>query len=204
MLGYKPDPWEIEHTYNLIGYMAWSLSSGWDTDMALYKIQQVVSDTLFRELLPQLKFHDIPVFPEFMSSDNTLELQSAMVDAIEIIDELGLQVFEASNNWAVSGKKSETGMPLMSNDMHQGLMSPGIWYQMHQVIDGELNVTGVVLPGNPYIIAGHNEDIGWGMTNVTVDDLDFYLETINPSDSNQYLLDGEWKDMRIVKEEIIV
>jgi len=204
MLGYKPDPWLIEHTYNLIGYMAWDLSSGWNTDMALYKIQQVVSDTLFSELIPDLDYQGIPVFPEFMSADNTLELQSAMPDAIEIIEELGLQVFEASNNWAVSGSKSETGMPIMANDMHLGLMSPGIWYQMHQVIDGEMNVTGVALPGAPYIIAGHNEDIGWGMTNVAVDDLDFYLETINPADSNQYLLDGEWKDMRIVKEEITV
>jgi len=204
MLGYKPDPWELEHSFNLVGYMAWDLSSGWSTDMALYKIQQVVSDTLFKELLPDMKFQDTPVFPEFMSSDNTLELQSAMTESIALIDELGLQVFEASNNWAVSGKKSETGMPIMANDMHLGLMSPGIWYQMHQVIDGKLNVTGVALPGAPAIIAGHNEDIGWGMTNVTVDDLDFYLETINPADSNQYLLDGEWQDMRIVKEEIYV
>jgi len=204
MLGYKPEPWEIEHSFNLIGYMAWDLSSGWNTDMSLYKIQQLVSDTLFRELLPDMSSHDIPVFPEYMSTDNTLELQSAMSDAIGIIDELGLQVFEASNNWAVSGEKSETGMPIMANDMHLGLMAPGIWYQMHQVIEGELNVTGVVLPGAPLIVAGHNEDIGWGMTNVTVDDLDFYLETINPADSNQYLVDGEWKDMRIVKENIPV
>ncbi len=54
MLGYKPDPWEMVHTFNLIGYMAWDLSSGWNTDMALYKMQQVVSDTLFRELLPDM------------------------------------------------------------------------------------------------------------------------------------------------------
>ncbi len=204
MLGYKPDPWELVHSFNLIGYMAWDLSSGWNTDMALYKIQQVVSDTLFQELLPDFSFQGIPVFPDYMISAKNLELKSAMNDAIEVIDELGLQVFEASNNWAVSGKKSETGMPIMANDMHLGLMAPGIWYQMHQVIEGELNVTGVSLPGAPYIIAGHNEDIGWGMTNVTVDDLDFYLETINPADSNQYLLDGSWVDMRIVEEKIVV
>ena len=85
-----------------------------------------------------------------------------------------------------------------------GLMAPGIWYQMHQVVEGSLNVTGVVLPGAPYIVAGHNEDIAWGMTNVTVDDIDFYLETINPADSNQYMLDGEWKDMELVEEQIMV
>jgi penicillin amidase len=204
MLGYKPEPWEPIHTLNMIGYMAWDLASGWSTDMALYKMQQVLPDTLFQELLPEMKFQSIPVFPEYMRSDETLELQSSMDDAIGIIEKLGLQVFEASNNWAVSGKKSETGMPIMANDMHLGLMAPGIWYQMHHVIEGALNVTGVVLPGSPYVIAGHNEDIGWGMTNVAVDDLDFYLETINPADSNQYLLDGEWIDMRIVEEQIVV
>jgi len=204
MLGYKPDPWEPIHTVNLIGYMAWDLSSGWSTDMALYKMHQVLPDTLFKELLPDMKFQSIPVFPEFMSADESPELLSGMDDAISFIEEFGLQVFEASNNWAVAGKKSETGMPIMANDMHLGLMSPGIWYQMHHVIEGQLNVSGVVLPGSPYVIAGHNENIGWGMTNVTVDDLDFYLETINPADSNQYLLDGNWVDMRIVDEEIVV
>jgi penicillin amidase len=204
MLGYKPETWTLVHTCNLIGYMAWDLSSGWHTDMALYKLQQTVSDTLFRELLPDLSYQEIPVFPEFMSTNPALELQSALSDAIGIVDQLGLQVFEASNNWAVSGQRSETGMPMMANDMHLGLMSPGIWYQMHHVIEGKLNVTGVCLPGAPFVVAGHNEDIGWGMTNVAVDDLDFYLETINPADSNQYLLDGRWMDMRIVKEEIPV
>jgi penicillin amidase len=202
LLGYKPDPWEPIHTVNMIGYMAWDLSSGWNTDMALFKTQQVLSDTLFRELLPEMHFQSIPVFPDFMRSADDLELQSAMEEAIGVIEKYGLQVFQASNNWAVAGQKSETGMPIMANDMHLGLMSPGIWYQMHHVIEGKLNVTGVVLPGAPYVIAGHNEDIAWGMTNVTVDDLDFYLETINPSDSNQYLLDGKWVDMRIVEEEI--
>jgi len=204
LLGYKPDPWEIVHTYNLIGYMAWDLSSGWNTEISLYKIRQLVSDTLFNELLPDMKLHDIPVIPDFKSSDHTPELQSAVPGAIRAIRDLGLQVFEASNNWAVSGKKSETGMPLMANDMHLGLNAPGIWYQMHQVIEGKLNVTGVALPCTPFIIAGHNEDISWGFTNVTVDDLDFYLETINPADSNQYLLDGEWQDMRLVEEKISV
>ncbi|MEN8230121.1 MAG: penicillin acylase family protein [Bacteroidota bacterium] len=204
LLGYKPDPWEIIHTANMIGYMSWDLSSGWGAEMALYKMQQVLNDTLFKELLPNMKYQSTPVFPEYISSNENLEMQSAMDDAIGIVEKLGLQAFEASNNWAISGSKSETGVPLMANDMHLGLMAPGIWYQMHHVVEGKLNVTGAVLPGAPYVIAGHNEDIAWGMTNVTVDDMDFYLETINPEDSNQYLVDGVWRDMKLVKEEIKV
>ena len=92
----------------------------------------------------------------------------------------------------------------MANDMHLGLMAPGIWYQMHHVAEGTVNVTGVALPGTPFVICGHNEDIAWGMTNVTVDDIDFYLETTHPSDTNRYLLDGSWREMTLVNEAIRV
>ncbi len=64
----------------------------------------------------------------------------------------------------------------LSNDMHLGFGSPGIWMQMHQVIPGKLNVTGVVVPGEPFVVAGHNENIAWGMTNLMVDDIDLFSE----------------------------
>lgn len=204
LLGYEPEKWTLVHTTNLIGYMAWDLTSGWSADMAIYKISQLVSDSLLKELYPDANVQSRHIFPEYMSDNPGLAMNNDLQEAIESIDALGLKVFEGSNNWAVSGVKSETGMPLLANDMHLGFMSPGIWYQMHQVVEGKLNVTGLVLPGQPYVICGHNEDIAWGMTNVTVDNLDFYLETVNPADTNQYRLNGRWVDMRIVKETIPV
>ena len=203
LLGYKPEEWTMVHTANLIGYMAWDLTSGWSSDMAIYKIAQVVDEALLQELLPwDGDFKTRFVFPDYIDEHPELAMNTTIEEAVEIINKLGVKVFEASNNWAVSGEKSETGMPLLANDMHLGFMSPGIWYQMHHVVEGKLDVTGVVLPGQPYVITGHNEDIAWGMTNLTVDNLDFYLETINPQDSNQYKLNGRWVDMRI-EEEVI-
>ena len=70
---------------------------------------------------------------------------------------------------------------------------------MHQVVKGEMNVTGLVLPGAPVIICGHNDSIAWGMTNTYVDNLDFYEEKINPADSNQYEFNGDWKNFEIQK-----
>jgi len=205
LLGYKPEPWTPVHTTNLIGYMAWDLTSGWASDMAMYKIAQVVDDALLQELFPwEDDFKTRFVFPDYMDEHPELVMNTTIEQAQKVIDKLGIQVFEASNNWAVSGERSETGMPLLANDMHLGFMSPGIWYQMHQVIEGELDVTGVVLPGQPYVICGHNQDIAWGMTNLTVDNLDFYLETINPQDTNQYKLNGKWEELRIVEEKINV
>ncbi|HRV15346.1 MAG TPA: penicillin acylase family protein, partial [Spirochaetota bacterium] len=129
-------------------------------------------------------------------------LSNTILPATEKLVSLGAGVFSASNNWAVSGKKSTTGKPILANDMHLGLFIPGIWYQMNQIVEGKLNVTGVAIPGQPCIICGHNEYIAWGMTNVMVDDMDFYLEKINPANKYQYMLNGKWKDMIVVKEEI--
>ncbi|HOF21893.1 MAG TPA: penicillin acylase family protein, partial [Bacteroidales bacterium] len=83
-----------------------------------------------------------------------------------------------------------------------GLSSPGIWMQMHQVVPGKLNVTGVIVPGEPFIVAGHNENIAWGLTNLMVDDVDLFREEINPDNENQYYFNGEWRNM-LVRKEII-
>lgn len=205
LLGYEPEAWTMAHTINLIGYMAWDLTSGWTADMAIYKISQAVGDSLLLELFPWNKEEKTTyVYPKYIDEHPELAMTNTLEEAVNTIDNLGIQVFQGSNNWAVSGEKSETGMPILANDMHLGFMSPGIWFQMHQVIEGELNVTGLVLPGEPFIVAGHNEDIAWGMTNVTIDNLDFYLETLNPQDTNQYKLNGGWIDMRVKEENIIV
>jgi penicillin amidase len=199
VLGYKPETWEPVHSINLIGYMAWDLSMGWGTEYFLHTLRAEVSDSKIAELIPDLKRHKTAVYPEFGAVK--IPAENTLLSATKNLKDLGLEIFNGSNNWAVSGKKSKTGMPLLANDMHLGLFAPGIWYQMHVVVNGKLNVTGVALPGQPSIIAGHNENIAWGMTNVMVDDLDFYAETFN-KDSTKYLLDGEWKDLQIKKEII--
>ena len=128
---------------------------------------------------------------------------SSLLMKSQALEGTGADVFDGSNNWAVSGEHSVTGHPLLANDMHLGLSVPGIWIQMHEVIPGKLNVTGLVLPGQPLIICGHNDSIAWGMTNTYVDNVDFYEEKINPADSNQYEYEGEWKDFSVVIEKIM-
>ncbi len=205
ILGYTPDPWEMFHSINLIGYMAWDLSFAWDMEIFLHKLREKIPQGKFNKLLPRGQNHRTFVIPGFV-----LKAQERLAVAARKPAELGLGVFHGSNNWAVSGSKSTTGKPLFANDMHLGLFAPGIWYQVHQVIENKegknegdlLNVTGLALPGAPFVVAGHNERIAWGMTNVMVDDLDFYLETINPNNPDQYWLDGEWHNMTTRLEEI--
>jgi len=189
ILKYKPEYWEPVQTLNMIGYMAWDLKAGW-SEILLNDIRKTVDSLRYRQLLPDLMREQPAVY-------------SAIVPGLllhtDLLQELGADILDGSNNWAVSGAKSATGMPLLANDMHLGLNIPGIWYQMHQVVKGEINVTGLVLPGTPVIICGHNDSIAWGMTNTYVDNLDFYEEKINPADSDQYEFNGEWKNFEIQK-----
>jgi penicillin G amidase len=198
ILGYKPEPWLPLYSINLIGYMSWDLTSGWGIEMLLHQLGREISSGQLQELLPAWEHHSIPVFPDYSKE---IVLGETFLSANAELEKLGVGIFQASNNWAVSGAKSKTGKALLSNDMHLGLFAPGIWYQMHQVAEGSIRVSGVVLPGQPFVISGHNDSIAWGMTNVAVDDLDFYAETLN-DDSIQYLLDGQWTNLLIKEERI--
>ena len=203
ILGYKPERWQPIHSINLIGYIAWDLNGSWNAEIVLHKLEAKLTKAQVADFVPGYDSTLATIYStkaKFTGTDWCSELQKAN----EKIEDLGLQVFHGSNNWVVSGSKTSSGKPMLANDMHLGFNAPGVWYQMHQVIPGKLNVTGVVLPGQPFVVSGHNDSIAWGLTNVMNDDIDFYHETLNPADSNQYKLDGQWKKLIVRHEKIAV
>jgi penicillin amidase len=203
ILGYKPEPWMPEDCANIIGYMSWDLAYGaLYEELFNYELVKKFGIEKTNRLIPDWRAVSSLVYPDFSLDEKALKQVREMLDNIGKIQPAGINIFSGSNNWAVTGRRSETGKPVMLNDMHLPFGSPGIWMQMHQVIEGKLNVTGVVVPCQPFVVAGHNEKIAWGETNLMVDGIDLYLEKINPADSNQYFFNGEWKNM-IVRDEVI-
>jgi len=203
ILGYKPDPWRLEDMANIIGYMGWDLASdNLSSDIFYYRLAKKFGQEKAAELIPDWKAVNSFVFPGFTLSDEVLKSALEFISSMDKLKALGIVSFSGSNNWAVTGTRTETGKPMLSNDMHLSFGSPGIWFQMHQVVPGKVNVTGVIVPGQPFVVAGHNEKIAWGMTNLMVDDIDLFAEKINPENENQYFFNDEWKNM-VVKDEII-
>ncbi len=202
ILKYKPEQWTAQNSLNIIGYMAWDLGTGWKNEVLIHQLKEILDEEQYKSLIGDFE-EDAPMYDFTVTPDtNLLNLEVELISMNEKINELGVTSFFGSNNWAVSGKKSTTGFPILANDMHLTLSVPGTWYQMHVVLENEYDVTGLAVPGAPTIIAGHNEHIAWGMTNVMLDDMDFYLETINPENPNQYKFNGEWVDMKVQKEII--
>jgi len=95
-----------------------------------------------------------------------------------------------SNSWVVSGARTATGRPLLANDPHLMIEMPSVWWEAH-VTGATVNVAGVTIPGIPFVIIGHNERIGWGLTNVGADVQDFFLEQLDPS-RQKYLEGDTW------------
>ena len=59
-------------------------------------------------------------------------------------------------------------------------------------------------PALPGIALGHNDNIGFGFTIVNIDQMDLFVETLNPANPNQYRYKGEWRDMRVEHEALHV
>ena len=95
-----------------------------------------------------------------------------------------------SNEWVISGKHTASGKPLLSNDMHLGLSVPNIWYMSDLSIPG-MHVTGVTLPGTPFITAGHNDHVAWGYTALYSDVQDLYREKLDGK-GNYAASNGQW------------
>jgi penicillin amidase len=101
-----------------------------------------------------------------------------------------------SNNWAVAATRSATGGALLAGDPHLSMTLPSIWYEVHLVVPGKLNVHGVTIPGVPGVIIGFTPNVAWSVTNNLADVVDFYREQLDDERSpTAYRLDGEWREL---------
>jgi len=92
----------------------------------------------------------------------------------------------ASNVWAVSGRHTETGRPILANDPHLGFSAPILWY-LARVETPTLSASGATVPGVPFTILGHNGTLAWGFTTTDSDTQDLFIEEIDPEDPGRYL-----------------
>jgi penicillin amidase len=107
-----------------------------------------------------------------------------------------------SNNWVIAGAHTASGKPLLSNDMHLPLTEPNIWLMADLSAPG-YHAAGVTLPGMPFVVAGHNEHLAWGITALYADVQDLYHETLDGK-GNYQSPDGNWKPLSIDHEVIHV
>jgi penicillin G amidase len=198
ILGYKPAKWSPYKTILMLMNMRNTLNGG-SNDFRISNVVAKYGLETVKDLFPDYPAVESPIIPEGTAWDFTpLPIKTPEKIMAEPEGQaLAFTIPEArpdvgSNNWAVGGEKSATGLPILSNDPHLGLTLPSIWYQM-QLHTPEMNVYGVALPGSPGIVIGFNKDIAWGVTNVGSDVMDFYKIKFKDQTKQAYWHEGQWR-----------
>ncbi len=107
----------------------------------------------------------------------------------------------ASNEWAVAGRLSATGAPLLAGDPHLGLDFPSLWY-LARIETPRSTLVGATAPGVPFVVLGRNRHIAWTFTDTGADTEDVFIEKALPG--NRYLTPEGPRSFRIGKERIRV
>lgn len=225
VLRYRPNVWTVEDSFLVGASLTEALNHGYyKRELSREKILARLGPELTNDLYVNTSFRDIPpgTDEQEIRGDEPTPGEdgqssrraprslpapaphSAWVydEADRLISALSEPTLRpGSNNWVVSGAHTVSGKPILSNDMHLGHRMPNTWYEVH-LTSGNFDVAGVSLPGLPAVIAGHNQRIAWGITNVGADVEDIYVETFN--DKGQYLTPQGWKEPEHRRETIHV
>ena len=209
LLGYYPEKWNNLKTALFLKYMSLDLA-GSENDFEYTNARSIFSSADFDKIYPIIMDSLDPIVPKgtvFPKPGIQLKVP-ASADSIYYdkrdstdIEELKPDPANGSNNWAVSGKKTKSGYPILCNDPHLGLNLPSLWYEM-QISTPTYNAYGATFPGAPAIIIGFNDSCAFGFTNAGRDVRDYY-ETKFRDDSRQaYWFDSQWVKTNFRIEQI--
>ncbi len=181
LLGATPEPWQPADSLVWGRLMAFLLSNNWADELRRARLASRLTAAQLRTLWPAYPGNG-PVTGE--------EHAAARPPAPKLPTGPGLpaalQPRDASNAWALDGTRTRSGKPILANDPHLELESPGIWYLVRLETPG-LTLAGVTTPGVPFLVLGHNGHIAWGLTTTHSDTQDFFIERQAADDPRRYL-----------------
>ncbi|MBT8082459.1 MAG: penicillin acylase family protein [Gammaproteobacteria bacterium] len=172
LLGSEPQAWQTEDSLIVVYAMYVTLNDARATkEVRRGLVQRVLPPEAYAWMYPQGTSWDAPLMgaAREVPPIPTADVYSVrhVADNAPPAEEHGRYPLRGSNNWAVAGSLTTNGRALVSNDMHLGHSAPNIWYQARLRVEGPqpIDVTGVGLPGTPFIVSGSNTRVAWGYTN---------------------------------------
>ncbi|MCB0726483.1 MAG: penicillin acylase family protein [Ignavibacteriae bacterium] len=199
LLGYRPENWSNLKTVLFMKYMSYDLA-GFDEDFEMTNAKNYFDKERFDLLFPIIQDSLDPVIPDGtqIEKQGVFPVIPGDVDSvylkreeIEVSEQEKPNRENGSNNWAVSGRKTKSGAPILSNDLHLTMNLPSIWYEV-QITAPTVNVYGVSFPGVPGVIVGFNDSCSFGFTNGGRDVRDYYEITFKDESRKEYRYNGEW------------
>ena len=203
LLRYDPEPWTPVDCIVVARLLAWELNLSWWTDITYGALVARLGEDTVAQILPSYPQSVPPQVPTEEWRHYAGSLQGYLTTSQEYLAYFGRSLpTGGSNAWAIGPRRSETGAVILANDTHLHLSQPPQWYEVGVIAPG-FTVHGMSVPGVPGIVAGRNDSIAWGVTNLMADDADFFFERINDA-GDAYWYDNAWHPLTIREEEIPV
>lgn len=93
-----------------------------------------------------------------------------------------------SHAWAVGGRRSTTGKPILESDPQLPLSSPPFFYEFH-LAAGALDARGIGIPGCPGLFVGWNRHLAWGASALGVDAHVTFIDRLS-ADGRHFVFEG--------------
>jgi penicillin G amidase len=198
---FSPKIWARDDMYAIAKLLALANSNSLERDLLATVLQRNLPETWAAFELGRPMF-DVAILPpdelpaelEPGSRPSTLAAASAAASALGAAEPLSeAAVAEAietlrsgfghvgpigSNNWAIDGRHTDSGRPMIANDPHQPLQSPSLMYAQH--LDsmtygtGSYDVAGFSFAGTMGVQLGHNRHLHWAATTNFADVMDLW------------------------------
>ncbi|MGA2072122.1 MAG: penicillin acylase family protein [Terriglobia bacterium] len=105
-----------------------------------------------------------------------------------------------SNQFAIAPAKSADGRIIHVEHTHMPWANRFQNYEAHLITPGKLDAAGISWFGSPFFLDGLNDRITWSATWNMPNISDVYEEKLNPTNSLQYLYEGDWREIKVEYE----
>lgn len=206
----KPEPWTVVDSLACARVIAWSMSGNWESELLRTLLVERLGPERAAGLEPEYPAGNPTIVPGKEGLQQVAGLLLSQYDLSRHWFGAPGQSGAGSNAWAVDGKHSATGKPILASDPHLPVQMPCFWYENHLETNGGendrtgLRLAGVSTPGLPGIWMGHNDAIAWGTTNTPADTQDLYIEQPHPTDPAQFRFQDHWEAAQVLVEWIEV
>ncbi|HEX9671402.1 MAG TPA: penicillin acylase family protein [Thermoanaerobaculia bacterium] len=205
LLGFSPEPWTPLDSLAWCKLMSLNLGLNHTWEILRARLIARVGEAGAHELLPPYPADAPIIVPPEAGGYAGLGDGGAPATAVPaaVASLLGRPgTIWASNSWAVHGRRTASGRPLLANDTHLGLGMPSVWYE-NGLHGGGFNVAGFSFAGMPAVVIGFNGRIAWGITNMCADVQDLFLERLDDRrQPRRYLFRGAWRPLAVTHETI--
>jgi penicillin amidase len=196
-LEHVPDPWTPSDCL-LLTDILWLVdmteTQGWMEKFIIQMIQQDIPMPKIKELFRYMIDEPDQAWLDIIRK---ARLPDPMVSPT--LEWRAIPRLQASNNWAVSGSRTESGQAIMCGDPHlDNARLPSIWYEA-AMSDDSTYFMGGTMPGLPGVLVGRNNHLAWSVTYGYMDVIDFFIEDVK---GGKYRKGDTWHDFTI-REEVI-